>query len=197
MNSIEIVKTLNKITPLLYEFKLENEAKPLISYLESFKKAQFQANKENISSNNFTNLIKKPNISQKFIQSLVSSNNNQNTRNNIPKFHNNAEKSPLNERKNIETRQMTDDHNRYIKKLVGLDISQTIQAVDEPQENLPQIDISIIKEENPNQITMIEHSEISQNNTFLQKEDVNESSLINYEESEMYNALIYLFLRIY
>ena len=180
MNISEITKTFNKISPLLCEFKMENEAKPLIFFLENIKKAQFQANKENLP----INMLKKPNISNKFIQNLVCSSQNQNPKSSFSnKFSNNQEKSPKIERK-ITNKQ--DDHNRYIKKLVGLDISQTIQTVDEPQENLPQInDISIIKEENPNQITMIEHSEISQNNTFIQKEDINESSLINYEETEM------------
>jgi hypothetical protein len=182
MNSLEIAKTLNKISPLLSEFKMENQAKPLYSFLESIKKVQYQSNKENLSANNLTNPVKKTNITQKFMQNLVTSSNYQNPRSSFPhKPTLNLDKCPINEAK-----QGIEDHNRYIKKLVGLDIAQTIQTVDEPQENLPQIDdISIIKEENPNQITMIEHSEASQNNTFFQKEDPNESSLINYEESDM------------
>lgn len=166
---MEISKTLNKISPLLSEFHLESEAKPLLNSLENTKKTYFQSNKENIS----TNLQKKPQITQKFIQSFVSSSQNRVIK-------------PSNENITLKENNKQEDHNKYIKKLVGLDISQTFQAIDEPMENLPQIDdISIIKEENLNQITMIEHSEASQNNTFLQKEDPNESSLINYEESEM------------
>ena len=176
-NNVEIAKTLNKISPMLSEFKMEQQAKPLYSFLDSLKKVQFQSNKENVAMNLNNNNMKKPTTSQKFIQNLISASSYQNPRISL-KPSQNMEKGPINEK--------NDDHNRYIKKLVGLDIAQTIQTVDEPQENLPIInDISIIKEENPNQITMIEHSENSQNNTFLQKEDVNESSLINYEESDM------------
>ena len=157
---------------------MEHQAKSLYSFLEIVKKGQFQSNKENIAINTNPNNMKKPTTSQKFIQNLISSSSYQNPRGLPLKPPINMEKGPLNEK--------IDDHNRYIKKLVGLDIAQTIQTVDEPQENLPIInDISIIKEENPNQVTMIEHSETSQNNTFIQKEDANESSLINYEESEM------------
>ena len=176
-NNVEIAKTLNKISPMLSEFKMEQQAKPLYSFLDSLKKVQFQSNKENVAMNLNNNNMKKPTTSQKFIQNLISASSYQNPRISL-KPSQNMDKGPINEK--------NDDHNRYIKKLVGLDIAQTIQTVDEPQENLPIInDISIIKEENPNQITMIEHSENSQNNTFLQKEDVNESSLINYEESDM------------
>lgn len=148
---------------------MENEIRPLLSLIDNVKKMHNQANKENFPL--AMNVAKKPLVSQKFIQNIVS--NNPNKASNT-KFH------PIDEKKNN-----SEDHHKYLKKLVGLDISQTIQAVDEPQENLPIInDISIIKEENPNQITMIEHSEFSQNNTFFQKDDINnESSLINYEEN--------------
>lgn len=165
---MEIAKTLAKITPYLSELKLESQAKQLYSYLEAVKRT---SNKENLPANN---LPKKPSGSQKFMQNLITGSVNPRS-----SLSQKLERSP-------EVEKQADDHNRYIKKLVGMDIARSFQRVDEPQESLPQInDISMIREENPNQVTMIEHSELSQNNTFLQREDGNESSLINYEESDM------------
>lgn len=170
-NFAETERILAAISPWIRDFKLENEFRNLLAFFETSKRHSL-SNKENFPVS-CSNICKKArnfcNIPQKNA--------------NFPLQHPKTANSLANSKEISE-----EERNKYLKKLVGLNFSQTIETIEEPQENLPIInDISLIKEENPSQITMIEHSEFSQNNTFLQKEDThNESSFINCEEkSEM------------